>query len=178
MSSTNSYQHGLAGRFVPSRELKEIVDRLADEIADYSSHPIVRSNARCAAEAMLELFRIRWIKNEMIKGAIVFADLASKGDGDQIISTEFDVPIELAIRQSWLSRCVSFLKARKPKLHLCLEPLPAKEPARSAEAIRRMLPQLCKLERYERRAASRRDRAIRDMAVVQNPVFVVMKRET
>jgi hypothetical protein len=40
-------------------------------------------------------------------------------------------------------------------------PLPAQEPERSAEALRRVLPELCKLQRYEHRAASRRDRALR-----------------
>jgi hypothetical protein len=34
------------------------------------------------------------------------------------------------------------------------------EPDRSAEAIRRVLPELRRLDRYERRAAARRDRAV------------------
>jgi hypothetical protein len=38
--------------------------------------------------------------------------------------------------------------------------LPSQEPDRSAEAIRRVLPELRKLDRYERRAAARRDRAL------------------
>jgi hypothetical protein len=38
--------------------------------------------------------------------------------------------------------------------------MPSREPDRSDEAIRRVLPELCKLERYERRAAARRDRAL------------------
>jgi hypothetical protein len=37
--------------------------------------------------------------------------------------------------------------------------MPSQEPDRSAEAVRRVLPELRKLERYERRAAVRRDRA-------------------
>jgi len=38
--------------------------------------------------------------------------------------------------------------------------LPSQEPDRSAEVIRRVLPELRKLDRYERRAAARRDRAL------------------
>src|SRR5262249_62435863 len=38
--------------------------------------------------------------------------------------------------------------------------LPSQEPDRSAEAIRGVLPELRKLDRYERRAAARRDRAL------------------
>jgi hypothetical protein len=43
--------------------------------------------------------------------------------------------------------------------------MPAQEPDRSAEAIRRVLPELYKLERYERRAAARRDRALLNLIV-------------
>ena len=38
--------------------------------------------------------------------------------------------------------------------------IPEEEPARTAEAVRRSLPELVGLQRYERRAAGRRDRAI------------------
>jgi len=38
--------------------------------------------------------------------------------------------------------------------------LPSQEPDRSAEAVRRVLPELRKLDRYERRAAARLDRAV------------------
>jgi hypothetical protein len=37
--------------------------------------------------------------------------------------------------------------------------LPSSEPDRTAEAMRRALPELLKLDRYERSAAARRDRA-------------------
>ena len=38
--------------------------------------------------------------------------------------------------------------------------MPKQEPQRASEAVRRILPELMKLDRYERRAAARRDRAI------------------
>jgi hypothetical protein len=41
--------------------------------------------------------------------------------------------------------------------------MPAQDPERTTEAIRRALPELLKLDRYERRAYARRDRAIRDL---------------
>ena len=37
--------------------------------------------------------------------------------------------------------------------------MPATEPERSVEAVRRALPELLKLERYEQRAAARRERS-------------------
>ena len=44
-----------------------------------------------------------------------------------------------------------------------LSTMPTEEPERSAEALRRALPELLKLVRYERRAVLRRDRALRDV---------------
>jgi hypothetical protein len=42
-----------------------------------------------------------------------------------------------------------------------LPPMPEEEAQRTAEAVRRALPELVRLTRYERRAAGRRERAIR-----------------
>jgi len=39
-------------------------------------------------------------------------------------------------------------------------PMPPQDPDQSAEAVRRVLPDLRKLDRYERRAAVQRDRAV------------------
>jgi hypothetical protein len=47
-------------------------------------------------------------------------------------------------------------------------PMPPQDPDRSAEAVRRVLPELRKLERYERRAAARRDRAVVNIVVEQS----------
>jgi hypothetical protein len=44
-----------------------------------------------------------------------------------------------------------------PKPIEVLAPMPSQEPDRSAEAVRRIQPELCKLDRYERRAAARRE---------------------
>jgi hypothetical protein len=41
--------------------------------------------------------------------------------------------------------------------------MPTEEPGRTAEAVRRALPELAKLDRYESRAVARRDRAIRQI---------------
>jgi hypothetical protein len=41
--------------------------------------------------------------------------------------------------------------------------MPAQDPERTTEAMRRALPELVRLDRYERRAYARRDRAIRDL---------------
>jgi hypothetical protein len=45
-----------------------------------------------------------------------------------------------------------------------LPPMPAQKPDRSAEAARRILPELVRLQCYESRAVAQRDRAIRAIA--------------
>ena len=50
----------------------------------------------------------------------------------------------------------------------CADPLPempSQEPERTAEALRRILPELIRLHRYESRAVTRRDKAIRAIAL-------------
>ena len=54
-----------------------------------------------------------------------------------------------------------------PKLIDASATMPPHEPERSAEAVRRVLPELRKLNRYERRAAARRDRAVLGLVVEQ-----------
>ena len=46
-----------------------------------------------------------------------------------------------------------------------LPPMPEPEPQRSAEAMRRILPELLRMTRYESRAVARRDRAVRAIAL-------------
>jgi len=48
-----------------------------------------------------------------------------------------------------------------------LPPMPEQEPQRTAEAVRRALPALLRLQRYEARAAARRDRAVRNLALIE-----------
>ena len=71
-------------------------------------------------------------------------------------------PLEVA----WLCLKAAGLPTRGIRVPKPIEPpvpLPPQEPDRSAEALRRALPELLKLDRYERRALSRRDRAVRQL---------------
>jgi len=57
----------------------------------------------------------------------------------------------------------------RPKPIDALATMPPHEPDRSAEAVRRVLPELRKLDRYECRAAARRDRAV--LNLLMQPKF-------
>jgi hypothetical protein len=61
-------------------------------------------------------------------------------------------------------------RGRPPRIPEPIDPLstmPMQEPERTAEAVRRALPELIKLSRYEARAVCRRDRAIREIVKIR-----------
>jgi hypothetical protein len=152
-AGNNAYRHGLAAKIQTSDRFANEVDRLARKIAGGRDSPIALAYARSAAEASLDLARVRAMKVALIECLTAFGALDPR--------PEFK-PLEIA----WL-----YLKAaglpthgiRAPKPIDPAVPLPSQEPERSAEALRRALPELVKLDRYEGRALSRRDRAIQQL---------------
>ena len=50
--------------------------------------------------------------------------------------------------------------------------MPSEEPDRSAEAVRRAIPELVKFDRYEQHARARRDRAILQMQMIDFEVYL------
>ena len=82
----------------------------------------------------------------------------------------FDVPNRFASPKdeaAWILQhfCGATLWKGRPKFAVDpLPAMPAQEPQRTAEAVRRALPNLLRLQRYEARAVTRRDRAIRSIA--------------
>ena len=71
----------------------------------------------------------------------------------EIAQAEFDLARVRRAKVALIESARACVAADRP-------PMPPHDPDRSAEAIRRVLPELRKLERYERRAAARRDRAV------------------
>ena len=151
-ASQNAFRHGLAKR-MSSAEVDREVEELARQIAGDTEDKITIELARDAAEAELELARVRRVKAALIERVTALG--------------RFDVP---KIFQSpkdevaWIFQYYfkSTLWEGRPKF--AVDPLPAmpsQEPQRTAEAVRRALPDLLKLNRYESRAVTRRDRAIR-----------------
>jgi hypothetical protein len=114
-ASRNSFRHGLAVGIAHDPKLSANAERLAQKImgADNDSHRL--RYARIAAEAEIDLQRVRKARTQLIN----------------MLARRFGNPDELA------SRAQAFLQAS---------------------------PQLLKLDRYERRALSRRKRAIRQLA--------------
>ena len=153
-ASRNAYRHGLTLSLTSSPELAKRLDALARKIAGGSKNEIVLEHARAAAQAELDLARVRQIKIALIKSVSALGALGAPYDMLPVIKAY--LYLELALEGKTPRR-------RPPKIPEPVDPLatmPTQEPGRTAEAIRRALPELLKLDRYESRAAARRDRAI------------------
>jgi len=144
----NDYRHGLTVSITSSEGLAKQLDKLAREIAGDTEDPVLLECARAIAQAELELARVRLAKVALIERASAFGEL--------------DPPRS----SSTVTRIIRLLNAFYPGRVALPKPadssatMPSQEPYRSAEAVRRVLPELRKLDRYGHRAATRRDRAV------------------
>jgi hypothetical protein len=147
-ASRNSFRHGLSVLGHLGKERTQWIERLAREIAADSAHPISLECAYVAAAAEFDLAQVRRVKVAMINRMIVFGELEpmqtfrSVGQAKRFLSKVARGSLTI------------------PNVAKSSSPIPATEPERTTEAIRRVLRDLIKLDRYERRAAARRRRAL------------------
>jgi hypothetical protein len=151
-ASRNALKHGLNTPMSGATFARE-TEALARQIAGDAKDPLRMALARDAAEAQLGLARVQRV------GVALIERIAACGRFEQrkLFRTKRD-------ETAWMA--LSCLGVRLGKTHpKCavdrLPVLPTSEPARTAEAVGRLVPELLRLNRYERRAAARRDRAIR-----------------
>jgi hypothetical protein len=150
-AARNAFLHGLSLSLISSTAIAKKVDKLSRKIAGNTKSEIVLRYARDAAEAGLELERIRRVKVALIERALALGAVEH--------ATHFGSPMK-SIRH------LKLVLAGKAMLEEPIDhraTLPSREPQRSAEALRRALPDLLKLDRYEGRAIGRRDQAIKQI---------------
>jgi len=149
-ASHNAFCHGLTLSITSTAAFAKHLDRLVRKIAGDSEEAIVLERARAVAQAELELARVRRTKVALIERASAFGQLD---------------PPRLTVTQM-IRLLNAFDRGRLivPKPLDASATMPSQEPHRSAEAVRRVLPELRKLDRYERRAAARRDRAVLNLS--------------
>jgi hypothetical protein len=151
-ASRNAHRYGLSLRLSSAETIRRL-EFHAEEIAGDAHHPISLEHARTIAEAEFEIARVRRVKVALIERTVAFG--------------RFDVPNLFASPKDELAAIFlhywdSTLWEGRPKLVIDDKPaLPPEEPERSAEAVRRIIGELRRLHRYESRAITRRDRAIR-----------------
>lgn len=114
-------------------------------------------HARVAAQAEFDLARIRHIKAALIERAFAFGALEPPRDFESSVA-------ELRYLKSVVSGQARSIKPQR----INATTMPSQELERTAEAVRGALVELEKLHRYESRAASRRDRAIREMVKIKS----------
>jgi hypothetical protein len=142
----NAFRHGLSSSTVSSAGIAKRVDKLARKIAGGAKSELVLQHAYDAAKAEFELERVRKVRIMLIERVLALG------------AVEPPIPFGSLMKSL---RHLKLVLAGKATLPIdALATMPSVEPARSAEALRRALPDLIKLDRYERRAVSRRDRAI------------------
>jgi hypothetical protein len=153
-ASRNAYRHGLTLSITSTAEYAKQLETLVRKIAGDTKDAVKLERARAIAQAELELARVRRAKVALIERASAFGEL----DPPPCTVTQMIRLID------------AFERGRHivPKSIDASATMPSQEPDRSAEAIRRVLAELCKLERYERRAAGRRDRAVANFVVEQS----------
>jgi hypothetical protein len=152
-ASRNAYRHGLGVSITSSATFAEQLDKLTRKIAGNTVDAIILERARAVAQAELELRRVRQAKVTLIPLTMAFGTR--------------DPPPRIKTRQiiRWLNAWERGLPEPKPIDHLST--MPSQEPDRSAEAMRRALTELLKLDRYESRASAMRDRAVYEFAKVE-----------
>jgi hypothetical protein len=145
-SSRNSYRHGFSYGVAAAAEFAKHVEALAQKIAGRGADAVTLEIARSIARAELDLVQIRHVKVALIAQMSEFGEL----EGPNPLRTGRDV----------MRFLTSIDRGLPLSLSVPVPPMmPSSEPERSAEAVRRALPELVKLDRYERRATARRDRA-------------------
>jgi hypothetical protein len=151
-ASNNAYRHGLFSGRTRAATFKE-TESFACKIADETLGTIALEQARIVAESENELTLVRRAKCALIDRTDIFGDFKPP----PVFNT--DVRKEPGLMTPAQERRYQFAKD-------LLTPEQHEEAARSV-AIQRVLKELNKLSLYERRAAARRDRAMRRLIAIK-----------
>jgi hypothetical protein len=157
---TNAYRHGLAAVF--NREALAEIEELARQLAGEAVDPIILQHARDAAHAVfmlarIKLLRIAWVQRTYELGCVEF-------------------PPKSVLRREFLA-WVEQEGPPRPLMRLPPETMPPPGPERLTEAIRRALSELARLERFEARAAARRNRAFRALVRIHQGKTPIAQNE-
>jgi hypothetical protein len=155
----NSRTHGLFSQCDRATSLKG-VEALASELAVGRTHTIILELARSAAEAEVDLRRVRRAKLALIDRVSEFGSL----ELPQFFATGMRETKWLISMEKWMDRGSRGRRPNQPMPEDFLSSMPSNKHDRALEAIKRVMPELVKLGRYEKRAAGRRNRAIRQIA--------------
>jgi hypothetical protein len=151
----NAYRHGLSTDARSSPAFEKQIEGLALQIAN-ADH-INLADARALAAAEFDLDRVQRVKTALINRMHVFGAL-----DPQFLFSSMAQEVRF-IKLVYWGKISGFPRPPDPSASM-----PKEEPARMIEAIRRALPELEKLERYEKHATARLNRAISEIVKSKN----------
>jgi exonuclease VII large subunit len=147
-ASHNAYRHGLNCCFTSTPAMAKQVEKLARKIAGNTKDFYALEAARTVAQAELDLARVRRAKIALMESVFAFGEL----DLSQVQSVAVEA---IQLFKSGVAALPGAIDSSVTR--------PMQQPDRRAEAMRRALPDLIRLDRYERRFCVVRDRAVLSM---------------
>ena len=158
-ASRNAFKHGLASdsRLIYAAE----IEQLAHDIAGETTGPRQMEGARNIARGLIDVQRARQAKVALIERVTRFGTSKRSfavGSLEEVIFTPREMSqIDNALAQGRLPR----LRRIKPM------PMPEQQPALTAEAVRRALPELVVIDACETAAMARLNRGVRQLVSLE-----------
>jgi hypothetical protein len=148
-SAKNALRYGLSLPVLSDPTLSQEVAALALQIAGADATPEIQEMARHIAEAQVDLRRVRVLRHDLISRALSDPDYDSRTNWDKKLNTALRIIRRCCRCEDVPEEEVKFLSSKLA------------EPDRFTAIITEIARRLPALDRYERRALSRRKLAIR-----------------
>jgi hypothetical protein len=148
-SAKNALRYGLSLPLDSDPTLSQEVAALARQIAGADATPAIQEMARAIAEAQFDLRRVRVLRHDLISHALSDPDYDSRTNWDKKLNTALRI----------IRRCCQCEDIPEEEAKFLSSKLA--EPDRFITIITEIARRLPALDRYERRALSRRKLAIR-----------------
>jgi len=158
-SARNAHRHGLSLPVLSNRAFSKEVEALACEIAGAGATPEIHELARRIAEAQIDLRRVRSARHDLFSGALRDPDYDSSAAKRKNAKLAIEVD-KLKAQLELSPHLTPWIASLLTRLESSLQSSP-EGPQKFATILADMTRQLAAMDRYERRALSRRKFAIR-----------------